>query len=442
MNLLKSSSDFSAIKEILQKKRYVAFFDSIFPLWDIAETAILFDTFKTYNADYGYGENLPPGLAPVFFAPGVFEAQQLAGIKEEDLAIPMKSLIERNINKFHAEIHFAMPDLRLHRLDFSCLNSRSLVKTHRLLNLKNTPLRVYTQLENYVMKENDWLMSKPSYIELELISQCEFKCDFCPRQFTNVQSSAIEEIHIEAIETFLNSSYSDTTICLGGLGEPLQHKDVLKIMQRLLSNKNLKNLILETNGLYLDKIFSLVDHGDFSKFTLIININSLKSYATMHGTGEAEKERVLSNLDEWVKNVNEKEPSLLKNIHMQTLKMIENEEEIDELVNFADEKGIVFLFQKYNRYIDLMPERRVSDMTPLERSFCWHLRRDIFIRANGEISFCKQDYNNNFSRGNLATSPLSEIFLSQAADFKKSFGDPPELQMNCRSCDEYFTFNM
>ena len=48
--------------------------------------------------------------------------------------------------------------------------------------------------------------------------------------------------------------------------------------------------------------------------------------------------------------------------------MIDNEKDIDELYELADTMGIQYLLQKYNSFSGQLPERRVSDMTPLKRS--------------------------------------------------------------------------
>ena len=81
-------------------------------------------------------------------------------------------------------------------------------------------------------------------------------------------------------------------------------------------------------------------------------------------------------------------------------------------------------------------------MTPLERSFCWHLRRDIFIRANGDVSFCKQDIKKERVLGNMETSSLSKIWLQQKENWLDNFYKKYPQNPNCKVCDEYFTFNL
>ena len=99
------------------------------------------------------------------------------------------------------------------------------------------------------------------------------------------------------------------------------------------------------------------------------------------------------------------------------------------------------MLQKYNRYIDLMPERRISDMTPLERFACWHLRRDLFIRSDGSVAFCKQDLSNQQERGHLDDSSLLEIWKNSSQYWADHIKGDYNHKPNCRECDEYFTFN-
>ena len=116
--------------------------------------------------------------------------------------------------------------------------------------------------------------------------------------------------------------------------------------------------------------------------------------------------------------------------------------ELDEIYDLADKLGISFLLQKYNSYIGLMPEKRVSDMTPLERFFCWHLRRDLYIRADGNASFCKQDIHSEKIRGNLKTENLDIIWKTTVTDWKNNYCNAYPEKPNCENCDEYYTFNM
>ena len=300
---------------------------------------------------------------------------------------------------------------------------------------------LYEKLLPALEKDPGLVYSGPSYLEIEPISECEYKCDFCPRQFTEVAANQLSLADIKLVTDFLANSLDDATVTLGGMGEPLQHDDILSICEKFLEAEPLKQLIIETNGFYLNKLERLIEHKSFAKVTIIINFNSLENSSTIHGCPAENLAKVKANLSSWSNQLKKRDEKLLKRTYLQVLKVLENETEVDLLYDLADGLGFSFLLQKYNRYIDLMPERRVSDMTPLERYFCWHLRRDMFIRADGDVSFCKQDISNQAPRGNIRSQSLAEIWQKGEIFFKDNLQNKLAKSPDCANCDEYFTFN-
>lgn len=430
------------MEALLKEFEHLAYLPGIYPLLDLASSYTLYQMHYEYLADFSYIENMPPGSYVYFYSYMLLKNETFQEIKEDfPKEASLSEYIKKNLNQFHVEIHWEEPDLRLLRLDFSCATTRSMVKTVKFLDLidKNEPLM--PQLEHYFKKNPSLLFFWPSYIELEIYSGCEYKCLFCPRQYSEQKTYKMNLQNLNKILEFCEKGAQDTTICLGGMGEPLEHEEALSFCEQILQKDSVKELIVETNGYYLEKILKLLDIPEVKKLKIIVNLSSLKNYAHLHGASTEKKEKVLQNLKIWNQKIKEKDLTHYKITWMQVLKITDNEDEVDELYHFCEQEGMNFLFQKYNRYIDLMPERRVSDMTPLERFFCWHLRRDLFIRANGEVAFCKQDVLNKASRGNLNEKDLESIWISQKNDWEKNYLGVLSKIPNCEACDEYFTFN-
>ena len=172
-------------------------------------------------------------------------------------------------------------------------------------------------------------------------------------------------------------------------------------------------------------------------------MNSLTKFAEYSGAPQATLEKIKVNFRNLAQALAQAGKNPQEQLFLQAFKVEENETEIDALYALAEELGGSFLFQKYNRYAGLMPERRVSDMTPLERYSCWHLRRDLFIRANGDVAFCKQtvDPAKPSARGNLAKDSLSALWAAQGQDFVLNYREKYPGHLPCAQCDEYFTFN-
>lgn len=211
----------------------------------------------------------------------------------------------------------------------------------------------------------------------------------------------------------------------------------------LLETPALRYVFIETNGFYLDKLLPLTRHPQAQRLRVIAMLNSLERFSELSGAPAAMLERFKKNLAEFTAALRNAGHNPLELVYLQALKVNENETEIDVLYALAEELGASFLLQKYNRYAGLLPERRVSDMTPLERYSCWHLRRDLFIRANGEVAFCKQtvEQRKNSARGNLEHDDLAALWLKQREDFVANYRENYPAHLPCAACDEYFTFN-
>jgi len=437
----------------------ITFFDSFNPFWDTDVYDNMLQIHNEYSADYTFCENTPEGIAPVLFSSSIFDAYKLLFSKENDsytetelkaalqsMPFSFKQYLEKNLNQYHVEIHFEFPDIRMLRLDFSCSTLRSFhmcnsfVKKLKVQSQLSTP---YKNLKEIIQSNPEIIHEQPSYIEIEPYSGCSYQCTFCPRTITD--KAPIHKLALSdfiTIDNFCKTLYGDTVITLGGNGEPLEHPEIIQILEFLLQSPHVRYTILETNGYFLEKIHELRNNLYFEKLRIVININSLEQYEKIHGTDKESREKVFNNLISWSQILKGTNTDFLKNTYIQMLKIIDNETEVDEVYNLSETHGFTFLLQKYNSYNGQMEEKRVSDMTPLERSFCWHLRRDLFIRADGSISFCKQDILNKKPRGNIRTNNISIMVENQKKDWIDNYHEKYPSEPACIKCDEYFTFNL
>ncbi|MDH4200618.1 MAG: radical SAM protein, partial [Spirochaetia bacterium] len=292
------SHELALLKHIFQNQNisYVYYMDSVYGIVDTTLTEKLYQIHNEYSADYSFVENGPPGITGVFFNRSLFEALEIEQNEKstapeidnaapDSMAIPLSGYLEKNINHFHVEIHYEHPDLRLLRLDYSGKSARSILNTTHVFDACSKSDNYYAELEGLYSQNPGLLHHFPSYIELEIYGGCEYKCTFCPRQFAAPPDGQMLSVTgIKSILAFASTGLNDTSFCLGGQGEPLEHPEIREILNLLLSEKSVPVVILETNGKYLDKIFPLIDHTEFRKLKTVININSLKNYESLHGT--------------------------------------------------------------------------------------------------------------------------------------------------------------
>ncbi|MCW7491735.1 spiro-SPASM protein [Leptospira sp. 2 VSF19] len=409
------------------------YFTGISPLLDTELTEKAWNRHKNFFSQYSYSENLPPGLTPT-----IITREFLTSLPDV-LTTDIHSFFIKNINQYDVDIFYKAPDLRQLRLDFRLSSFRSLTLIQGLL-----PFGKDLTYENLlsILKENPQLFrSGPTYLEWEIYKGCELKCTFCPREFVDLENDgsfvSLEDVK-STIHKLNSELLSPITISLTGNGEPLLHPDFKNVVLEILKLKTLSELIIET-ALYrnTESLLSLIESlnpSEKEKLCVIVNVTTLQPdvYKSLYGKSELEK--VLGTIDLLSQSL----PN--QSLHVQMIKMKEVEEEIDPYFTFFEKKGINVILQKYNTFANKLIERRVSDLTPIHRDFCWHLARDLSVSVDGKVAICKQ--NQSEVVGNLYKESLGVVWQKGLEFFKHSFhGEHDKIPAPCLNCDEWYTFN-
>lgn len=413
---------------------YIAYFNGIYPLLSTTSTKVLVDRHKKYISQYSYSENLPNGIVPILIS------REFISTLPDKLEINFHEFLLKNINNYDTEIYFESPDLRNLRLDFTLKDFRSINLCNNLLNIDNEI--EYKGILPTLQKNPSFFRNSPSYIELELYRGCNLTCSFCPRTTISMdrENTYFTLSEISKLLNDLNYFKDDFTICFGGMGEPLLHPELVKVIDNILNENNLKELIIET-ALYpsTDKLFTyfkLLPERFKSKIVVIVNLTTLKDnkYKNLYGSNANDINEILNKVNELKSILNP------KSLYVQMIKIQEIESEIEEYFNYFEKLDIQVLLQKYNSFASRMPEKRVSDLTPIKRDFCWHLARDLYIQSNGDVSACKQV--EDITIGNIKNQSLLEIWNQNSIRFSHSFNDEHgEIDLPCLKCDEWYTFN-
>lgn len=410
-------------------------FDGFAPLLDPALTEELILRHEKYLAQYSYSENLPPGIVPRILS------REFVRSLPAEYSGGTQDFLAKNINQFDTEIFYTSPDLRQWRLDFSANNPRSF----RLLSslLKEKENWKYDELQPFLISHPEIFRSAPSYYEVELYRGCEYECNFCPRQNLKPEDDNIV-LNPQVLDKLLSQAENlglPYSVCFGGLGEPTLHPNFAELVQKTLASPNLKELFIES-ALYSDlsgfiNLLSSLNEKEKKKINLIVNLTTRdkKVYSGLYGKENLDK--VLQNLDA----VSQVLPK--SSIYLQFLKIQEVDSELDSWYEQAQKEGFEIILQKYNSYSDILPQRRASDLTPLGRDFCWHISRDLYLNADGDVSICKQTPGSKkHSIGNLNKDSLEQIWAKGNPFFTSSAkGEHESIPAPCISCDEWYTFN-
>ena len=396
----------------------------------------VFDHFDSL-ADYTISDNVPPGLSPDMVRFDTIQSLPEGSGKD------LRAHILSHLNDLEVELFYRLPDIRQLRLDFSCRDSRSTRLVRSCLETGNPMPLPLDGWKDFFLKYPGTLRPAPSYLELELTtrgnarplyllpaSPSDLEMDF------NLIGKILGDIAGEGLT-------KDLSVSLGGRGEPVLHSRFMEILHLVTGSPAVKMVYLESYGEDLDQkmMESLFDPAIREKLVLILRVPSIvqDTYEKLHGS-RVDFQRVLQNV-EWLEKRLGEGPGPA--IYLETPRILEVESELDDFKKRFQGSRVNLLIQKYNTWLDKLPQRRVSDLTPLYRDFCWHLARDTFVNVEGVTPLCRQDPENEHGTGfDLKQGNLMDVWRDRHHPFQLSLsGDYKKINVPCLKCDEWYTFN-
>ncbi len=412
------------------------------PFFDAEIFTEMSDVHIKYLAEFTFSENLPEGFACEIISRELIN--QIPDTNEKTL--PLGKVIRANINKFDVELFYKEPDIRSKRVSFRLNSLREKKIMENLYNI-NKSIPRYIEVKDLIEANPESLFIAPSYVEVELTGKCSLDCLFCYRKsLTSGEHGHMEYKTFSSILQGMREFALPYTLCLSGSGEPMEHPEFYSIMEASVNENLLEQLIIETNGISGDANFkSFISKPENSKIRVIINNNGIdkESYIRYHKADAFDS--VLKNIQS-LGELN----SGGERVYIQIMKINETDEfakendiksYLDKYYDFWEGQKVPIILQKQNTYFGRIPDRRYSDLSPVKRTPCWHLQRDLYILSDGTASFCKQDIDGEDSHGNIKNMPISEIWNRQRKAFIDEFNGHFPSKPDCKNCDEWYTFN-
>ncbi len=393
----------------------------------------MLDVHLRYLAEFTYSENLPRGYSCEIIAHALVKS-----VPESDSTmLPLSEVVRSNINQFDVELYYRDPDIREKRLSFRSGDRRERRVMENILAVTGTK-PPYSEIATIITGNPQVLHVSPSYLEIELTGRCDLDCIFCfrkklPSEHADMQPALFERL-LEGLASF-GLPYS---LCFGGSGEPLMHASFYELTTRALREPLLKNLVVETNGLLAgENLASFARSAGDERLRFIVNLNAIDpaTYTALHGS---------DHFDRVSRNVLALREALGggESLYVQILKINETEPFLDRYYDTWEKNGVPIILQKQNTYLGMIEDRRYSDLSPLDRMPCWHLQRDCYVLSDGRIAFCRQDVDGASSRGTLADDTLRALWEKSLQSFVKDYKGELASRPDCRSCDEWYTFNL
>lgn len=447
------------------------------PFLNINLTRALLESHKKYISEYTFQDGYPGGFAPEIINVGTLKILlELAKTTQRELGSKsvtkdsLFELIKTDINAFEIESVIAPKDYRMLRLDFSCNCLRNLIACKRLYDGvgEAAPDCSAKLLADYAARSVSVQKTLPAFYEVQIEENilsypiydpypAEFKSRFGKLPIASENNPPADmalgdfERLIQQIEDFSE----DAVVSLSAFGEPLLHKDFSSFVECVLAKKAMTALI-ETDGLLVtDEIASSLRAIE-EKY----RAPGGRTPVTGAQSGPERSRRII-----WIVKIDAATEACYNKIvrygdfkkatdavgilqkyfpgcvYPQFTRMNENEDELESVYRYWSKRdspsGGNIIIQKYNDFCGALPPRKVTDVSPITRMPCWHLKRDMVILRDGSVPLCKEDF----------MHPIGNVFKEDLESIWERFSAELESQIDgvyngkCRNCDEYYTFN-
>ncbi len=417
------------------------------PFLDRGLAARLLEDYRRYRADYAFADGYPLGLAIEVLHPRVLPALSLLCQKN-----PQKpdrgwlfQLIQKDINSFDIETLISPKDLRELRLVLACDSKRNKVLVERLYN---AGVRDAATALDIIPRHHELLRTLPAFVQVQVSGACPQACTLCPyprfggdilARKDYMPRSTFKAI-AEAVEAFAGDAVLDISLW----GEPSLHPEIQGLIEDALGHPGL-SLIVETSGIgWRPGVLEALARIGQGRLHWVVSLDSPEPelYRRLRGEGfEEARATALLLLDLFPKTA-----------YVQTLRSQDGEEALEEFWRGWKKRTDNVIVQKYSTFAGFLAQKKVTDLSPLQRRPCWHLKRDLSILLDGTVPLCRECVRGERILGRLFEGPeagdlsgrdllprLQAIWEAGEADHKRHVaGDWPE---PCKDCDEYYTYN-
>ena len=408
------------------------------PFLDSALAEKMLQNHRTYFAEYTFADGYPHGLTPE-----ILKTRILVPLKKllKAPASPVKrdtlfTVLQRDINAFDLETELSPEDQRLLRVSLSADTKRNFLLCERLAEALGSGGDAGAENIAAVLKARpELLRTLPAYVQVQISGGCPQACTFCPYpRFGGPILEKRSSMKAELFETLareLADFSGDAVIDVSLWGEPAFHEDFGRLAKTVAAFPDLK-LLIETSGIgWKDEVIREVREclGNRASWILSLETTNEADYKKLRGSGFAEAMQRTAFLFELFPET----------AYVQALRMKENEDGLETFFRTWKEKTANVIIQKYDWFSGYLEQKKVTDLSPLKRFPCWHLKRDLAVLLDGTVPLCREDIEGRHRLGRIGEEPLSAIWARGEAYYLNNLKEAyPEI---CGRCDEYYTYN-
>lgn len=253
-----------------------------------------------------------------------------------------------------------------------------------------------------VFVDNELVIHKgvplPTWIELSLIDVCNRSCSFCPKSDENIAPDTHQKMNralIDKLSRELIELKFKGALALCGYGEPLLHKDIIYITEKLAKASRVE----------------IVTNGDVLNFKMMKNLY------------DANASRLLISMYDG--------PQQIKKFK----KMIKDSKVPDDFVILRDrwyDEGENFGVKLTNRAGTINIGNQIKNI----HTTCYYPSYQFLIDWNGDVYLCPQDWQRRVSMGNMMQENIFDIWIGPSfRKFRMNLLKGRRIDNPCKSCN-------
>tara|TARA_B100000780_G_scaffold30587_1_gene19330 strand:+ start:243 stop:1148 length:906 start_codon:yes stop_codon:yes gene_type:complete len=239
----------------------------------------------------------------------------------------------------------------------------------------------------------------PTWIELSLIDVCNRACSFCPKSDDKVAPDTYQKMSktlIDKIHDDLKKMKFKGSLALAGYGEPLLHKDIEYIVNKL---SKVSDVEIVTNG----------DPLNYKMIEKLYNANTARLLISMYDGPEQ-----IEKFKKMIKKANVPEDFIILRDRWYT----------------KDEN---FGVKLTNRAGTINTGNQIPNDA---HTICYYPSYQFLIDWNGDIFLCPQDWQRRQTMGNMMQEEIFEIWISKLMKkYRVDLLEGKRCNNPCKSCN-------
>lgn len=404
------------------------------PFLDTELCVRMLENHRRYYAQYSFADGYPCGLTPEIVQTGVLPA--LAALAREPSSPAGRdtlfTLIQRDINAFDIETELSPKDLRLLRASLTSDSDRNRLLCERIAaeNPENSG-----DIIRILEEKPEVLRTLPAYVSVQITEGCPQSCFSCPfpRFGGDILSKrgSMDPGDFDIIAGKTAKFCGDAVIGVSLWGEPSLHPGFTRLARSVAERPGLKMLV-ETSGIgWTDEILRETGRILEGRISWIVSLDAADEelYTRLRGPGFGEALKTAGKLLEMFPDT----------AYVQALRMEENEDKMESFYRGWKEKTQHIIIQKYDWFCGFLPQRKVTDLSPLDRFPCRHLQRELSVLIDGTVPLCREDLGTGIRLGNLVSDSMEDIWERGGKHYREHL--EKRYSGICGNCDEYYTYN-